>query len=177
MAEHMAKAKQMHSQAMVENRHQQLKQARESAGRIADLEEQLGRHREALAELASQAEGLANDNSLLSTEVATLRDQKALLEEQVAAVEERSKSLQTMYLAQLEDYRRTVTAHDARRDRILDGLATKEVLALSKPPGELRPAAATLLKPTRGPPASPYFPPSPSRQRTTPSPWVRLQWT
>lgn len=136
LAQHVAEARTLHSDAMVENRNRQLKMAQESASTIAELEEQLARHRSALAELAAQAEGLANDNSLLATEVATLRDQKRLLEEQKTSVEERSRSVQALYLNNLEETRRTVTAHEARRERILDQIATKEVLALSQPPGE-----------------------------------------
>jgi len=136
MAETVAQAKTRQGELLVENRQRQLQMARDSADTVSDLEEQLARHRTALAELAAQAEGLANDNALLATELAATRDQRALLEEHLGAVEERSRSVQSLYLNNLEETRRTVTAHEARRERILDQIATKEVLAASQPPGE-----------------------------------------
>ncbi|CAG9464364.1 unnamed protein product [Pedinophyceae sp. YPF-701] len=142
LVQQVCDAKQSVSDLAIEARNAQLEHATSAAEQIAYLEDQVERHKQALAELAGASEALARDNSVLATEVTALRDGKARAEGLSQQLEERMRSLQALYLEGVQQPSKVISAHEARRERLLDEVATSDVLALTRPPADFPVPAA-----------------------------------
>lgn len=107
----------------------------EAANRISSLEDQLDRHRRALAELAKASEQMTQDNALLGGEVARMRDEKEERERAMAELTERLQGLQELYLRGVESsIPSTVTVKEATEQKFWRDIVKTDLLSVTQPP-------------------------------------------